>query len=127
MNIISKMFKNKNVRLFLIVAISVFIGMLLGRKTSMGYALRPIGVTVDAAPGSEGSLFDRPNKIECVPGPQADAAYYSKDLTPGGICGDQAYVSANADYKITGGIGGSLLDDVGRPSSPDIDDKHAEF
>ena len=56
-------------------------------------------------------LFKLPNKLECVPGPQATASPYTKDLTPGGICGAQECVRAHAeDYTIVGGIGGSLLD-----------------
>jgi len=46
----------------------------------------------------------------CVPGPTKEAAYYTKDLTPGGVCGGQALVAAQAEYSILGGIGGSLME-----------------
>jgi hypothetical protein len=48
--------------------------------------------------------------MECVPGPQADASPYTKNLTPGGVCGIQECVNAQAgEYEIGEGIGGSLL------------------
>ena len=50
-----------------------------------------------------------PYKLNCVPGPQADASPYTKSLTPGGICGIQEFVNARSNYTITGGIGDSLL------------------
>lgn len=102
----------KNISNILIFILSIVVLVLLFKKTSSGYVLSPISLTVEAAPGSEGSIFDKPNKIECAPGPDATADYYTKSLTPGGICGGQDYVNANNDYKITGGIGGSLLDDA---------------
>ena len=41
--------------------------------------------------------FNKPSKV-------------TKDLTPGGYCGDQALVRDAMSYKILGGIGGSLLE-----------------
>jgi hypothetical protein len=57
----------------------------------------------------EGSIFDLPYKLSCVPGPQADASAYTLGLSPGGICGAQKFVADQADYTIDDGIGGSLL------------------
>jgi hypothetical protein len=72
------------------------------------YELSPEPIKVD---GKDGSIFSLPYDLKCVPGPSATAAYYTKDLTPGGICGDQDFVRSQAeDYKIVDGIGGSLLD-----------------
>tara|TARA_R110000803_G_scaffold59125_2_gene117534 strand:- start:113 stop:265 length:153 start_codon:yes stop_codon:yes gene_type:complete len=49
--------------------------------------------------------------LDCVPGPNETASPYTKDLTPGGLCGAQEFVVAQADgYEIVDGIGGSLLD-----------------
>ena len=56
------------------------------------------------------AMTDLPYKLSCVPGPQADASPYTKSLTPGGMCGIQEFVNARSNYKITGGIGGSLLE-----------------
>ena len=72
------------------------------------YTLSPFPIMMDAK--STGSLFDLPNKMGCVPGPSKEASYYTKDLTPGGVCGAQELVDAQASYTITGGIGGSLMD-----------------
>ena len=99
----------KNKDLWTCVAVSVLLVLILLRISSR-YGLNPVSVEVEAAPGAEGTLLDRPYKEECVPGPTKEAAYFTKSLTPGGVCGGQAYVQASASYKILGGIGGSLLD-----------------
>jgi hypothetical protein len=70
------------------------------------YQPRPINL--EAPVVEVGSIFDLKNSIECVPG-SPQSAYYTKSLTPGGICGDQAFVRQSADAKIIGGIGGSLI------------------
>lgn len=90
----------------LLLIITLFLFRRLGSKS--GYVLSPSPVSVGAK--ATGSLFDLPNKMECVPGPTEEASYYTKDLTPGGICGAQELVDAQASYTITGGIGGSLMD-----------------
>lgn len=73
------------------------------------YVLKPRMVKTDA-PENPGSIFDLKYDLSCVPGPQSTASYYTKDLTPGGICGASEWVAQQADYKIVDGIGGSLLD-----------------
>lgn len=57
------------------------------------------------------SIFDLKNSLGCQPsGYNKDSAYYSKSLTPGGLCGDEDYVrNQQRDYEIKGGVGGSLL------------------
>jgi hypothetical protein len=72
------------------------------------YKLSPTGVAISEQPGCK-SLFDLPNKLDCVPGPNPQSSAYTVGLTPGGICGAQKCVDAAASYKITDGIGGSLL------------------
>lgn len=89
----------------LLVLLVVFMFRCSSSKSS--YRLSPTPVSINAK--ATGSLVDLPYKAECVPGPTAEAAYYTKDLTPGGVCGGQALVAAQADYSILGGIGGSLL------------------
>jgi hypothetical protein len=45
-----------------------------------------------------------------VSGFNPNSAYYSKDLTPGGIEGDMDFVRGQQrDYTIERGIGGSIL------------------
>ena len=72
-----------------------------------------LDIMVEAAPGSgpENDIKNLPSSLECVPG--ADASdYYTRSLTPGGICKGQDFVVASANYKITGGIGEPLLSDA---------------
>ena len=73
------------------------------------YKMSPSDVAITEQAGCK-SLFDLPNKLECVPGPTAKSSAFTVGLTPGGLCGAQKCVDATANYKITGGIGGSLLD-----------------
>lgn len=73
------------------------------------YRLAPTGVMIAENEASKGSIFDLPYGMECVPGPSPQTSPYTKDLTPGGVCGAQKYVDAAASYTITGGIGGSLI------------------
>ena len=78
-----------------------------GKKEYYVLAPRPIQASGGAP---EGGLNALPYKMECTPGKEK-GSYYTKDLTPGGFCGDQAYVnSAMHKYSIENGIGGSLLD-----------------
>ena len=111
---------NNIVMLFLVAALFITAIMLMdpglfhmpNKDKKEKYRLRPevIKVKVSSAPESPDGIFKLPNKMACVPGPGKKAAYYSKDLTPGGICGDQEWVNkAMNGYEIIGGIGGSLL------------------
>jgi len=80
--------------------------MALSPRSRSYYQPRPINLETEGA--ETGSIFDLEHKIECVPG-SPESAYYTKSLTPGGICGDQEFVKKSADAKIIGGIGGSLI------------------
>lgn len=64
--------------------------------------------TLVIKPVSEKSIFDLKNSLECVPGAKKGSPY-TKDLTPGGICGAQKLVDDIASYEIEEGIGGSLI------------------
>jgi hypothetical protein len=57
------------------------------------------------------SLFGLKNKLSCVAGGfNPNSSFYSKDLTPGGVCGDADWIrNQQRDFEIKGGIGGSLL------------------
>lgn len=96
---------------YVCIAISIALVLILFRMTSGYKNLNALDIQVEAAPGSgdEFAVQNLPSDIKCVPGAD-DSDYYTRGLTPGGICGGQKYVAATADYKITGGIGGSLLD-----------------
>jgi len=66
------------------------------------------GATAAAGPTS---LTEIPSSMECTPGPSEKAAYYTRGLTPGGLCGDGDMVREQIrDFSIEGGIGGSLLE-----------------
>jgi hypothetical protein len=120
-----KMFKIKPN--WVCIAITVVIILVLFRITS-GYKndLNYLDIQVEAAPGSgdEFAIQNLPSDIKCVPSSEETADYYTRGLTPGGICGGQKYVNASADYKITGGIGGSLLE---RNTGDEMDSRLSDF
>ena len=82
----------------------IFVLSMMSVKTAK-YQPRPITI----APVSEESLFDLKPDVECVAGGGKNGSPYSVGLTPGGLCGAQALVSAHAGYEIADGIGGSLI------------------
>jgi len=77
-----------------------------GARVRSEYQPRPINI--ETSEEGEASLFDLPHNIDCVPGSK-QSSYYTKSLSPGGICGDQVFVRNSANAKIVGGIGGSLI------------------
>tara|TARA_R110002096_G_scaffold218886_5_gene407118 strand:+ start:6385 stop:6720 length:336 start_codon:yes stop_codon:yes gene_type:complete len=94
----------------LLVAGYFVVGPGSGQKKSY-YVLSPQDLGIVKKPNQPASIFDLPYKAECTPGPSAKGSYYTIGLNPGGICGDQAWVNgAMSQYKITSGLGGSLLD-----------------
>ena len=95
--------------LFMVVAMKLFRRerMSCGREQ---YKLAPTGVEIQEQPGACKSLFELPNQLDCVPGSTPQSSAYTVGLTPGGLCGAQKCVNASSNYKINGGIGGSLLD-----------------
>ncbi len=102
---------NRQTRNMVVLGLVVLvIYYLYSRKSSMVARLHPSALDIKAAPSVDNGIFGLPYNLGCVPGPQASAGYYTKGLSPGGICGAQQYVAAQAgDYQILGGIGGSLL------------------
>ncbi len=66
----------------------------------------------EAAASGPSSIFGLKYDLGCqASGFNPKSAFYSKSLTPGGFCGEQDYVRNQIrDFKIEGGIGGSLLD-----------------
>jgi len=92
----------------LLVAILVL--LVQGRKSA--YTAAPLVIS----PGPEAAaapkfLNEIPTSLECTPGPSEKASYYSRGLTPGGLCGDGESVRAQIrDFSIENGIGGSLLE-----------------
>ncbi len=91
------------------ILVAVIIMMMFKPKKEESYRLRPSAVEIEEK-GDE-SIFNLPNEMKCVPGPQPEASAYTKGLTPGGICGAQEAVAATAEYEIKDGIGGSLIEE----------------
>ena len=95
---------------FLISIIVVLILMKLMNKSGYSDQLQPTSISISQVkPKGAQSIFDLPYKLNCVPGPDPTASNYTKSLTPGGFCGAGQWVADQANYKITGGIGGNLL------------------
>lgn len=94
-----------------VVLIAIVVIVIVTSLAKSGYALAPqdISIQQDKTGGQADSIFDLSYDVKCVPGPQDTAASYTKSLTPGGFCGDQKWVAAQANYVITDGIGSSLL------------------
>ena len=89
--------------LYAIIAILLFI--ILGGRRSGYITGRDLMTTED--PASAGSIFDLACSSDCVPG-EKNGDYYTKDLSPCGMCGAQKFVKSNFDYKITGGFGDDI-------------------
>jgi len=103
----------RSVLIAVVVAVAVY--LVMGRTPAASpvrerYVLMPTSLmTKDGGEGAK-SLRDLPYSMDCTPG-LPNGSYYSKDLTPGGICGAQKFVnSVMHKYTIEDGIGGSLLD-----------------
>jgi len=83
-----------------------------GSQYTSSYEPYPIVTAAGANARSDPqSIFNMKESLDCVPGPGQDAAYYTQGLNPGGLCGSGQYVRDQMrDYTITGGLGGSLLE-----------------
>ena len=95
-----------------IIGLLVAILVLLVQGRDSTYEPAPLVTTVGAA-ASTGpkSLTEIPSSLDCTPGPSEEASYYTRGLTPGGLCGDGDMVRAQIrDFSIENGIGGSLLE-----------------
>lgn len=95
-----------------IIGLLVAILVLLVQGRGSSYVAAPLVIS----PGAEASsgpkfLNEIPSSLECTPGPSEKASYYTRGLTPGGLCGDGEAVRAQIrDFSIENGIGGSLLE-----------------
>ena len=90
--------------------VAILIMLVQGRGST--YEAAPL-VTVVGYQASSGpsSLTEIPSSLECTPGPSEKAAYYTRGMTPGGLCGDGDMIREQIrDFSIEGGIGGSLLE-----------------
>jgi hypothetical protein len=95
-----------------IIGLLVAILVILVQGRGATYVPSPL-VTKPGSQASSGptTLSDIPSSLECTPGPSEKAAYYTRGLTPGGLCGDGDMVRNQIrDFSIENGIGGSLLE-----------------
>jgi len=95
-----------------IIGLLVAILVMLVQGRGSTYEAAPL-VTVSGAQASAGptSLTEIPSSLECTPGPAENASYYTRGMTPGGLCGDGDMVRSQIrDFSIENGIGGSLLE-----------------
>ena len=93
-----------------IVGLLLLIIWNLWSRPSSGFALAPADLMVRGTRGGPASIFDIQPNMACTPGPSAQADYYTRGLTPGGLCGGMNFVHAQQrDFSITDGIGGPLM------------------
>jgi hypothetical protein len=94
----------------LLVAILVL--LVQGRSSTVTYVAAPLETKAGSqASSGPTSLTEIPSALECTPGPAENASYYTRGLTPGGLCGDGDMVRSQIrDFSIENGIGGSLLE-----------------
>ena len=104
---INNMIKKDGLSIALVAVIAVLLVWCWRNRSGM--RLSPGAVMLEAPGASPDGIFKLPDELRCVPGPAKDASYYSKDLTPGGLCGAQKWVNDQMRYKITGSEGDSLL------------------
>jgi hypothetical protein len=90
--------------------VAILVMLVQGRGSS--YEPAPLVTSAGmAATLGPSSLSEIPSSLECTPGPSESASYYTRGLTPGGLCGDGDMVREQIrDFSIDGGIGGSLLE-----------------
>jgi hypothetical protein len=95
-----------------IIGLLVAILVMLVQGRGSTYMPAPLVTTPgSAASSSPKSLTEIPSTLECTPGPAENASYYTRGLTPGGLCGDGESVREQIrDFSIENGIGGSLLE-----------------
>ena len=89
--------------------VTILVMLIRGNEAS-GFAdlLTNPGKLVSKGPQS---LMQVPDSLKCTPGPSEEAGWYSRGLTPGGLCNDNDFIANQMrDYTIEGGIGGSLLE-----------------
>jgi hypothetical protein len=102
----------RSILIAVVVAVAVYLVMGRGpvQPTRERYVLMPTSLATNDGAAGVNSIFDLPYTPECTPG-LPGGSYYSKDLTPGGVCGAQKFVNdVMHRYTIEDGIGGSLLD-----------------
>jgi hypothetical protein len=83
-------------------------------QVTMGRGMSRMALSTTQGPmaaAGPSSIDGLSNKLGCVAGGfNPNSSWYSRGLTPGGLCGDNDWVrNQQRDFTINGGIGGSLL------------------
>jgi len=99
----------------IIFGLLIAILYMLMKSRSSSYMGSPLDIIMGpGAKAGPADIFSLKNDLKCVPGPSVDSGYYTEDLTPGGLCGDQEFVrNQMRDWTINSGIGGTLFDRLG--------------
>jgi hypothetical protein len=92
-------------KIILYAIIALLLYVILGSRKSGYITGRDLMITQD--PASTGSIFDLSCSSDCVPG-EKNGDYYTRDLSPCGMCGSQKFVKSNFNYKINGGFGDDI-------------------
>ena len=101
----------RNLAVVVLAAVALYFLLNGVAKKQQEKYLSPTPLTVSGSGGMPSDFFKLPDELDCAPSSAEKGAYYTKDLTPGGICGGQNFVNGMmGGYKIEGGIGGSLMD-----------------
>ena len=92
------------------VAVVLFLALRWMMKGRVGmYSLQPVDLMSTFV--NTQSINALPNELSCVVGPGESSGYYSRGLTPGGLCGDQKLIREQMrGYRILSGVGGGLLE-----------------
>lgn len=88
--------------IIVILLVLIFIKLYFPKLISgfSGVNLRPYNYEIQGTGQEPGDFFKLPVDMKCTPGPSKDSSYYSTE-TPGGICGDGAFVNQQMkNYKI---------------------------
>ncbi len=89
--------------IILVLLVLIFVKLFFPRLISgfSGVALQPYALDIQGTGKEPSDFFNLPVDLKCTPGPSADADYYTKDLTPGGVCGGGQFVNQQMkNYKI---------------------------
>jgi len=103
--------KVKLINVAILALLAMILFKLMGGRGVSGFGANLMTTPGPGMSGGPASIFDLKHKVGCTSsGFNPDSSFYSKSLTPGGLCGDMDFVrNQERDYTIDSGIGGSLL------------------
>jgi len=84
---------SSNYELIILVLLGLIFVKLFFPQLISKYNVKGAPLNISGTGMEPGAFFGLPDKLECVPGPSKDAAYFNRTDNPGGICGDQQFVN----------------------------------